>query len=80
MGKKAHLPILDNNEEWAIFSGPEGLMWWISGTDKDEFNIYKQGEPSHETFHINTDSLLHKYWAGENLYLDCWFTVPVQLP
>ena len=80
MGKEAHLPKLDDNYEWPIFPGSDGSIFWISGTNKDELNIYKQGYTSHEMFLISTDSWLHKYWAGGNVYLDCTYSVPVQLP
>ncbi len=77
---EAAIPVMDNNHEKVIFTGPDGRVFWVAGSEKNELNIYKQGDAEHSTYEIDKESLFFHYWTKGNTYCRSWRCVPTMLP
>lgn len=53
--------------ERTLFAGPDSQLFWVSGTDAEQLNIYSYNLDKHETFALSNESALHAYWTEQNI-------------
>ena len=49
--------------ERTLFAGPDSQLFWVSGSNAEELNIYSYNLETHEKFSLSNESALHAYWT-----------------